>query len=247
MGKEVHTAGGKGTTSVRFDPDLNVVKCKGLAIDEISQLGPIFARDLGLKPEEEQTNTLAWEQQTRHWLFNSWTRANPERHLQLARPANSAQRYADQNVLEEVYIRTLLGDNLAQSNNTKMEQKAAYQTLSVTRQGLDLGFGVPITSLFRNAVSYASWEKMHFNFLAQIGSIAGGRRLCITRCGSLSFCPARAKAGDVVVILLGAVAPFVMRQNNDFFVLLGDGYIDGVTNGEALLGPVAPIQDIVIK
>jgi hypothetical protein len=62
-----------------------------------------------------------------------------------------------------------------------------------------------------------------------------GRNFCVTEKGYMGLTPARAKVGDLLCILLGGVAPFVIRPvENGKFELIGNAYIHGVMNGEAI-------------
>jgi hypothetical protein len=42
------------------------------------------------------------------------------------------------------------------------------------------------------------------------------------------------KKGDIVCIIFGCDVPLVVRQANDHFVLVGDCYVEGNMNGEAM-------------
>ncbi|KAH8894390.1 hypothetical protein GQ53DRAFT_717120 [Thozetella sp. PMI_491] len=62
-----------------------------------------------------------------------------------------------------------------------------------------------------------------------------GRRLLVTRDGLLGLVPAEAEAGDVIAVLLGAPVPQVLRlQANGSYRLVGECYIRGIMDGEAL-------------
>jgi hypothetical protein len=56
--------------------------------------------------------------------------------------------------------------------------------------------------------------------------VTGKSRLCLV--------PDGACEGDIVVVLRGFPAPFLVRQSGDGFRLLGGTYLHGVMNGEAL-------------
>jgi hypothetical protein len=61
-----------------------------------------------------------------------------------------------------------------------------------------------------------------------------GRKLAVTRQGYLVLAPDRAAEGDVVCILQGAKVPYVLRKRRDAFELVGEAYVHGVMNCEAL-------------
>lgn len=61
-----------------------------------------------------------------------------------------------------------------------------------------------------------------------------GRRLFYTTSGHIGLGPGDMALGDVVGILGGAVMPSVLRPLGDHFGLVGDCYVNGVMDGEAI-------------
>ena len=62
------------------------------------------------------------------------------------------------------------------------------------------------------------------------------RRLVVTEKGCLGLTGEHVRNGDVVVILMGGQVPFVLRLvQQQHYVLVGEAYIDGVMDGEALV------------
>jgi hypothetical protein len=62
-----------------------------------------------------------------------------------------------------------------------------------------------------------------------------GRRLLVTKKGSLGLAPPAAKPGDIVAVLVGAPVPHVLRQQDDgSYELIGECFIHGIMGGEAL-------------
>ncbi len=65
------------------------------------------------------------------------------------------------------------------------------------------------------------------------------RNLFTTSEGHFGLAPLATKSGDHVCVLLGCQAPIVLRPtNNRSFLVVGQCYIHGFGNGEALLGPL---------
>lgn len=71
------------------------------------------------------------------------------------------------------------------------------------------------------------------------------RVLCITTKGYIGLVPWKAQVGDQVVVLFGGYTPFVLRQrhgvaglseNEEYWQLIGESYIHGFMDGEALKG-----------
>jgi hypothetical protein len=68
-----------------------------------------------------------------------------------------------------------------------------------------------------------------------------GRSLLRTDSGGMGLGPDTTKPGDEIVILLGGRGAFVVRPSRDgHFQMVGECYLHGFMNGEALLGPLPP-------
>ncbi|KAJ4991777.1 ankyrin and HET domain-containing protein [Stagonosporopsis vannaccii] len=67
-----------------------------------------------------------------------------------------------------------------------------------------------------------------------IASVSKGRTFCTTRKGLMGWVPKLSRSGDVVAVLTGGRVPFILRPHDGFFEMLGDAYIHGIMDGEAL-------------
>lgn len=240
--KDLYKAGGTTRSEIRFDPSLSACRCNGLAVDELAYLGPIWDGKLA--------HCYAWEQQTRNQLFKL--------HRQIAESSSSARtgyslsnaalstRYADESLLEQGYIRTLLGDNLPGSENTSTCFREAYDAREIYQLIEDEGEGYVFPKVVKGLETIPTGSRMFSSFYHQLSSTARGRRLCVMRSGRLALCPARSKISDVVVILLGSVMPFVMRRSFEYFDMLGGAYVDGIMYGEGLSDFASQIQEVII-
>lgn len=84
----------------------------------------------------------------------------------------------------------------------------------------------------------AGWESFYLNVT--------GRQICITDSGYFGLIPWYSEEGDLVCCLAGGSVPYVLRQcgrGNDF-KLIGECYIHGVMQGEALRG--AKLEDLEV-
>jgi len=67
--------------------------------------------------------------------------------------------------------------------------------------------------------------------------VASGRRFCRTQSGRLGQVRFEAKEGDLFCIILGAEVPYLLRpstEKEDAYVLIGDCFLHGMMQGEAL-------------
>jgi hypothetical protein len=66
-----------------------------------------------------------------------------------------------------------------------------------------------------------------------IGSMTHKRVFFITEKGYIGIGFDCAQVGDIVVILLGGITPYVLRQQDENYLFLGESYVHGVMDGEA--------------
>lgn len=74
------------------------------------------------------------------------------------------------------------------------------------------------------------------------------RKFCSTKHKRIGLVPHTIKSGDLVAIIIGADVPFVLRPTNTGrYELVGDCYIHGVMDGEALVGKHDQVGSIVLE
>ncbi|KXL41896.1 hypothetical protein M433DRAFT_6604 [Acidomyces richmondensis BFW] len=74
-----------------------------------------------------------------------------------------------------------------------------------------------------------------------------GRVMFASGTGFLGLVPFGTRQGDNIVIVRGADVPFVLRHRGEAYELIGEAYVQGVMNGEALdMGHLIPL-DIMIQ
>lgn len=74
------------------------------------------------------------------------------------------------------------------------------------------------------------------------------RLFCSTKQGRIGLAPCTTQKGDLVAIIMGADVPFVLRSTDvGTYELVGDCYIHGVMNGEALEGKHDQVGNIVLQ
>jgi hypothetical protein len=80
-----------------------------------------------------------------------------------------------------------------------------------------------------------------------IGEASFGRAFAVTEEKYVGLVPVKAKAGDYVCIILGCDVPFIVREDDGKYVLVGECYIHGIMDGEAMDMEKYKIQDIILK
>ena len=95
--------------------------------------------------------------------------------------------------------------------------------------------------------SQAPPEPYH-QFDWQARRLMQGRSLITTTGGHPGLAPKATRVGDIVCVMLGCTTPLVLRQKNHLqYELIGPCYLDGIMNGEALLGPLPKKWRLVKK
>jgi hypothetical protein len=60
------------------------------------------------------------------------------------------------------------------------------------------------------------------------------RRLIVTQKQYLGLTSEHVEAGDMIAILMGGQLPFVLREVHNHYILIGEAYIHGIMDGEAM-------------
>ena len=61
-----------------------------------------------------------------------------------------------------------------------------------------------------------------------------GRRFFVTDGNLMGLGPPQAEVGDIVAVLFGSDVPFVLRQQEDKFRLIGEAHVQGIMDGEVI-------------
>jgi hypothetical protein len=65
------------------------------------------------------------------------------------------------------------------------------------------------------------------------------RKLFVTTKGYLGIGEDHSRPGDIVAILMGGQLPFILRKSGGYHALIGEAYVDGFVDGEAMERPEA--------
>ena len=74
-------------------------------------------------------------------------------------------------------------------------------------------------------------------------------KFCVTEKGDIGLCAEGTQLGDMIYILLGLHTPYILRQCDNrpnYFRLVGQCYIHGITKGEALVSDGFAAQDLFL-
>ncbi|KAL8719248.1 MAG: hypothetical protein Q9225_003733 [Loekoesia sp. 1 TL-2023] len=133
--------------------------------------------------------------------------------------------------------------------NYKLSADEVFRSFAacLVRKG-DFSF-VDLESLMMQAVDPARLKPESDSSISEVEGyfLFENRRLCITRAGRLGLVPETAREGDEILIIPGAITPFIIRmdENDDSRRLVGDCFIRGLMHGEGLRK--GDIREIVIS
>ena len=144
---------------------------------------------------------------------------------------------------EEAFIRTILMNNLRTGRN------ASSTTCPISNPRLS--HLLTIVSLLANSNGIGQFELSAYKsknemttFQMQMLAVCTGRRFALTDKGRIGLVPHCAEVGDQIALILGAPVPFILRASGKQFPLgskfeetmqlVGDAYIHGIMEGEAM-------------
>lgn len=70
--------------------------------------------------------------------------------------------------------------------------------------------------------------------LIRTGLLLSGRRFCVSSDGYFGIVPKETQVHDWICVFLGVPVPFVIRKCEDGYILVGDCYVHGLMEGEAV-------------
>jgi hypothetical protein len=83
--------------------------------------------------------------------------------------------------------------------------------------------------------SYQTSDDQLRRLTDSIASVSKGRTFCrTTEQKLLGWIPKNSVAGDVVAVLTGGTIPIVLRPHDGYYTVVGDAYVHGIMDGEAL-------------
>ncbi|KAH8746879.1 heterokaryon incompatibility protein-domain-containing protein [Hyaloscypha finlandica] len=134
----------------------------------------------------------------------------------------------------DIISRTMTGGRDASGNSAQHRSEYANDFVAFLREWHNCYDG-PLPMLhedIREVTSYSGTKYTQFVEVARI--VCGRRTLFLTSHGHIGLGPETMSKGDVVCVLGGATMIHILRKTGDDFVLVGDCFIDGLMNGEAV-------------
>lgn len=84
-------------------------------------------------------------------------------------------------------------------------------------------------------VEYHLHDKDLRMFVDLYRALRTGRNFVVTEKGRLDWCPESCQKGDRIIVLAGGKVRFILRQlEKGDYQLLGDAYVHGIIDGEAV-------------
>ncbi|KAI4139396.1 MAG: hypothetical protein L6R39_006306 [Caloplaca ligustica] len=142
------------------------------------------------------------------------------------RIVSSSPRYSCEAQRSEAFSRTMVGDR--RQDGTQVS-KDFERTVWEFRETVDRLIAANIDLDSINILE-------HGNIETRLVYMASGRRFCLTQSGLVGWVPRDARKGDSVSLLCGSKVPIVLRSKGDAYLVVGQCYIHGIMDGEALIG-----------
>ncbi|KAI0535351.1 hypothetical protein GGR58DRAFT_529570 [Xylaria digitata] len=145
----------------------------------------------------------------------------------------SLDAYGGSVALVEAYCRVLCCDNF--TDKLFPNQGASQGSLSFHEAM------VALSAILNNKIADGNVLSGATRCFLQAIFAPFSRKLCASEQGYLGLVPRLAEVGDILCVLPGCTNAIVLRPmigRAGYYELVGDAYLDGVMNGEALFGPL---------
>jgi hypothetical protein len=140
----------------------------------------------------------------------------------------------------EAFYRTILGD-LLHATDLNRRQDVPWVKISAIKS-----FSFDTWLAGERANGFPDTE-----FVISLDTATHGRKFFKTASGSIGLCPPHTKPGDEIWVLYGCRVPLIFRAQSEegrrHYTLIGDCYLDGIMNGEAMSNPLYEEHSMIIK
>jgi hypothetical protein len=219
-------ASGDSQPTLSISADQKILAIRGAIIDTISQLDTTIL--IGAEDAKLDHGTKAG--QARIALRS---KASFESYMAFAQAAN---KFPEGQEREESLWRTLCCDMTTQipARRAPAEYGISWKILGKQNQATKADGSFDWTGIDKSDFT----NNNILNYIALMNSFgvhSVGRNLCVTTGGYLGHVPIGSQTGDRICILFGSAVPFVLREDKDgFFKLVGECYVHGIMDGEAM-------------
>lgn len=193
--------------SADFKSALGTFKVRGIVIDSIVTM---VSRRLG------------WYRKTR-----AYCNAILDDMYEVAKPVDDEYYYGQYQTRKEAFWLTMCGGiedvRLQQRLQISKRRLASYQCF----ESWEEWFRGPRTT-------YQTSNHQLRSVTDSIASVSKGRTFCTTKKGLMGWVPKLSRPEDIVAVLTGGRVPFILRPHEGCYEVLGDAYIHGIMDGEAL-------------
>ena len=127
-------------------------------------------------------------------------------------------------------------DTIAGSNQEKKAIQSNKQEVAAQAEDVYNDLSVQTQSEARSAKDsrFCIQDRVEKMFWYDMLPIAKNRQFAVTKKGYMGWVPPHAQKGDKVCLLFGGQVPYIIRPQGKEYRFLGEAYIHGIMNGEAL-------------
>jgi hypothetical protein len=205
-------AGGKSSVSARVDLDLSVLKVGGIAFDVVGSV--------------QKVNAFEWFDSAKRVLENhpvlEFWRSQNSRPTSYPTAEPSIEAYS-------LVLTTGMDFDSRKAVDDYVTFRADFAAYIIRLLELS-GQDTNQYSDFRKESTSTGWSRYEtFAF-----NRSWNRSLFFTRKGYMGLGPNCLRVGDIVCVLFGATVPFILRPKYNYYQLVGEAYVHGIMEGEAM-------------
>ncbi|KAL9108908.1 MAG: hypothetical protein Q9187_008233 [Circinaria calcarea] len=237
---------GSSTADPRYLCDRKSLSCKGFKVDTFDGMGCMWSKYWSpdsIKQTAGSVNPYGNLEATREAVWKSMVVGrdihseplNVDYSSLLATPTLQEAHFADDDPINE-----LIKSNIFDWCVRFLPGNAAFKVC-----------GRELRDCFTDAISLPSIDRVHLrDALMRRDSINVRRRLVTTAKGYVGMVLETTQRDDVIYVMLGCSMPLILRPVEDGFQYVGECYIHGLMDGEAmqwLERGECPLEDVMLR
>lgn len=208
-----------------ISPDKKILTIRGAVFDTVTQLNSSVLFGEGVFELDSDSNR-------RMARWNLRCKACFESYIAFA---EAGYKFPEGHTREESLWRTLCCNLTSEIpiNRAPKEYGAGYKILRAIFETTKAD-GLIDTEALLTRIDVADYSH-YMALVCTIGRFFRGKNLCVTAGGYLGNVPHGTLVGDKICIVFGSTVPFLLRECSEgYFKLVGECYIHGVMDGEAM-------------